>query len=253
LALFTIIVLFVLSSVIPYLVGVLVFDNPRPELEALSARSHIFAQSAVLFGIGLVVLLILSSIAIIVSTKVSSGATIGITTAIAIFIPITGFIGTFVSSEPYVRPIKLMNAKNTNSSQLNGIQKAITDIFKNVKLPAPSLKQLLFLTKVFNDYSQETLKMYTNKDYGLGRIALNNDESDIYKYLSFVDLNYQLGQLGKIAVDASLGKSSVSDEDIVLLSGKNPRLIKMPYTLKAKINATEVDAIFSKSEVENNA
>jgi hypothetical protein len=96
----------------------------------------------ILFSIGLVMVMILSSIALIISTKVSTGATIGIIIAIGVFIQITGIIGQFSTTAAYDTKFLQSNIGRKTDSLITDMRKSAPNKKSNYSEVAQTVNAL---------------------------------------------------------------------------------------------------------------
>jgi len=104
LALFTINLLFLAFMVLSYLISILIADKPLhfEITNSILYRNNLAPIVGYTFLLGMIPLIIISSISILISSKFPTGVSIGMTSSIGIIINITSAIGLFVPGSPYV-------------------------------------------------------------------------------------------------------------------------------------------------------
>lgn len=205
LALFTIISLYVIILISFYVFLVLIID-PGPQianLDILPIRDQIFAIGGILMVIILILTLMFSSIALILSSKISSSATIALVAGLGAIIPITGLIPTFTNKQSQsmiTKPISVLNAtKIPRDETINFIHQFIKDN------PSMNKTNILNLFKKVNDTYSEIESNNQNKY--IHNLGVSSGEKDIYGSLFYLDLNYQLSNIATIASDLLISKS----------------------------------------------
>ncbi|MCR8612893.1 MAG: ABC transporter permease [Mycoplasma sp.] len=205
-------------------------ENPEFNPD-LSLKHNLWKIALVLFAIGAVIILILSSIGLMLSTKLSVGGTVGITLAIGLIIPVSGIVGQFTNKIGYTVDFVERDALSSNrvnrrlesSNITDDTVKAANILYPDLSpiINSPAFNQLPESTqnavRQFNEANKgkkiETLEdlsayratltgfIYANQD--IIRLGVLNGEDVTYNNISFIDLQYQVSQLGKIARDAS--------------------------------------------------
>lgn len=113
LALLTILIIYTFIMALTFLFTVLIFDKGH-KFESLeingitfnTLRSQIIEISALMWAIWMVAALIFSSFALLISTKLSVGTTIGIVVGLGVVTPMTGMIGMF-TQKPAFAPLNV--------------------------------------------------------------------------------------------------------------------------------------------------
>ena len=201
----------------------------------ISIYHNLWKNIGVLFGLGFVILLIFSSISLIISTKLSAGATIGLVIAIGVSVQITGLIGQFSQTTQYDVGF-LQSSVNTRIKSYNN---SITKLAKkhnvdtNLKKYKEQIGQLdKVLTMIYTiSMAKKGVEIDAGKKapkkligLGLSSIGINNNKTVSFKFLSFIDISYQEYLLGNIADQVSSKKSPNSSiiEPFALASKQQP-------------------------------
>ncbi len=207
LALFTIITLYVFILISFYVFLVLIIDpgNRIANLDIPPISDKIFIVGVILMVIILMLTLMFSSIALILSSKFSSSATIALVAGLGAIIPITGLIPTFTNKQPQSMitvPVNPLNATKTPRDE--------TILFIEEVIGNPALNQesiLNLFDKVITSYDS----MEGNDGY-VNNLGVDSGQVDIYSDLFFLDLNYQLSNISTIASDLLIPKK---DSDFI--------------------------------------
>jgi len=184
--------------------------------EALSKKAWVIG--AIMWGVLLLLTTLFSSIAILISTKLSTSATVGIVITIGVIIPTTGFITTtfiksryestksswFVNNASIIKQLQdratpvidkqireILNSASKNNTWLSNIKKqmpnfSVSSIYKN-----------------FNKELVETKNALEGSDNILS-FATDTQEHDGYRAASFFDLNYQVQLFSNFASDRAI-------------------------------------------------
>lgn len=226
-ALQTLLVMYAFVSVFFLCMGIVIFDNGShiPGLKSMgvgSLKQNIWYASIYIFLILYLTSLIFSSLGIMISTKLSVGATIGIIIAIGVYIPISGLIGMF-ARKPEVSTPPLSNqqaslsvANSTIDSQLKS-----NPLIKNLYPDLQSKAHDLFVT-------QDTSSLYN--------AAMSSDQKDSYPNLYWLDLEYQFKLLSSYAYESLIPEkyaSAVQDSDQLQSAMSTPQSIKATGTINA--------------------
>lgn len=157
-------------------------DSPKALTEGISRFSSqiwwIFLSMSLIL---LLVSFIMSSIGLLISTKTSTAATIGIGTGLGVIIPITGLLSQFTIGQEYVTS----SSGDFEKFELT-YSKFVSPVIEEEGL-TPSIDAL---SEIINDPTN-----------GLTTIGIDNLETNPYKIWKYIDLNTQLRQLSSLASD----------------------------------------------------
>ena len=185
--------------------------------EALSKKAWVIG--IIMWGILLLLTMFFASVAILISTRLSTSATVGIVITIGVIIPTTGFITTTFIKQRY-KPTKSSWFTN-NASLIRELQAQATPVIDrelgklvNKFLPNnhPDFKD--YLSKIqshsiaelyanFNKELLETKKELEGRDNILS-FASDSYSHDGYRAAAFFDLNYQVQLLSNFASDRAI-------------------------------------------------
>ncbi|MGL6125110.1 MAG: ABC transporter permease [Metamycoplasmataceae bacterium] len=233
LALLTIIALYVFILISFYIILILIAD-PGPKianLDILPLRDRIFSIGAILMSIILILTLLFSSIALIISSKVSSSATIALVAGMGAIIPITGLIPNFTYKQPQSMVTMAVSPLNATriprDSTINFIQQVIVDE------PTLNKENILNLFDEVNSLYKEIESDKDNKF--IDKLSINSGEKDFYGNLFFLDLNYQLSSISSIASDLII---SESDRNLIAVGAMIGGYTQSP-TLSGRVDITQ--------------
>ena len=190
LALQTVLIFYALFTIIAFAGMTYLFDvgDKLSGLEYIgieTMKSKIIIVSTYIFIILLLIGLIFSSIALLLSTKLSVGATIGASIAIGVIIPITSLVGTFTRNNQY----KVVS--NQKGATLITTAQNFLDNLPHVQaLDDPELKAA---RDELNDLIEDKNSIYN--------LALETEEKNIFNYLWFFDINFQIQLLSSFAYE----------------------------------------------------
>lgn len=235
LALLTIIALYVVILISFYIILVLITDpgSKISNLDILPIKDQIFAIGAILMSIILVLTLLFSSIALIISSKASSSATIALVAGLGAIIPITGLIPTFTNKQPQTmitNPANPLNAtKIPRDETIDFMQEIITN---NSSLNKENILNLFAqVNSTYNEIESNKNNKYINK------LGVSSGERDVYGDLFFLDFNYQLSSIATIASDLLI---SESDKNTIATGAMIGGFTQSP-TLSGKVKITQND------------
>jgi ABC-type transport system involved in multi-copper enzyme maturation permease subunit len=154
LALFTIIALYVVVLISFYIFLVFLIDpgNQIANLDIPPIKDQIFVIGLILMGIVLMLTLLFSSIALILSSKISSSATIALVAGLGAIIPITGLIPTFTNKQSQTmitNPVSPLDATTIPRD------KTISFIEQIIQDPNLNKTNILNLFKEVSTYSEK--------------------------------------------------------------------------------------------------
>ena len=194
LALQTILLLFTFLISLTYGIAVAIFDKGDVihGLNLLGIHTLTSKLGSVMFLLWAILSLsglIFSSIALLLSTKLTVGTTIGISIAFGVVIPITGIIGMFTRHSEYY------SLQNNNLDFLNNSISKIEDM---------STKNMSAMKNQMKDFSIEYKKMFKkikSDPKSVYSMGLKTGESDGFKKLWPFDLQYHVSALSTLASD----------------------------------------------------
>ena len=195
LALQTMMVLFNAIVISFFALSVLLFDK-GDELAILTAigfstlKSNITSVAFFMFLILMTTSTIFTSLAILISTKMGSGATIGITSALGIIIPITGVVSTFTRNIEYTH---IENDSMTNTYNFISRLDQQTSDSSNNNVQLVDLEPLI---DSFKDLYEQV-----KSDDGLLGLGISTGETDGFKSSWFADINYHFQLFSTFASD----------------------------------------------------
>ena len=203
LALFTIISFYVIILISFYIFLVLLIDpgDRIPNLNIPPIKDKIFIVGLILMAIVLVLTLLFSSIALILSSKISSSATIALVAGLGAIIPITGLIPTFTNKQPQTMITNPINILNTSTIPRDQTINFIENIIDNPEL---NKKNILTLFQEV-DFHYDKIENDTENKY-VNNLGVSSGEWDVYNNLFWLDFNYQLSSIATIASDLLISK-----------------------------------------------
>ena len=203
LALFTIISFYVIILISFYIFLVLLIDpgDRIPNLNIPPIKDKIFIVGLILMVIVLVLTLLFSSIALILSSKISSSATIALVAGLGAIIPITGLIPTFTNKQPQTMITNPINILNTSTIPRDQTIDFIETIIDNPEL---NKENILTLFKEIN-FHYEKIESDSENKY-VNNLGVSSGEWDVYNNLFWLDFNYQLSSIATIASDLLISK-----------------------------------------------
>lgn len=199
LALITILVGYTAIIISFYDIFILILDPGKhiKNLTTSTISQNIGLIGIVLFFIILMITILFSSIALLISAYFSSASTIATVAGLGALIPVSGIMPTFAFKNDLVTI-----SKNIGSTLIGREPTNITQEYLN-KLPSLDINQkdkdyqIDNLFKMLNDSS----KKINNSEEYINNIALSSGEKNIYKNIFFLDFYYQLNQISSIATD----------------------------------------------------
>lgn len=178
--------------------------------------------------------LIFSSIALLLSTRLSTGTTIGIAIAIGVFIPMTGIISYFTKKvevekvanneleNTYTAMKSLDEIYNENSDALSDmLNKSIEDIstaLSNQGVNTSIIVNPNITTDViWNGINNSFMEFYNNakSNEGLSNVGVATGQKDAYSTAWVGDLYYQVGQISSLASNISIPDSLKNNASIM--------------------------------------
>lgn len=189
LALITSIIIYTFILSLSFLFAILIFDTGN-KIENLNIngipietlRSKIVPIAASMWGILIVASLIFSSIALLISTKVSVGSTIGISIGLGVIIPMTAMIGMFTQKPAYA-PIG-----SSSVTALRDLEDQLPDEVGDI------LGDIDFNALI--EGSPEAPTLYN--------IGLSTGDTDAYRYAWLADISFQVNTLSLIASNQAI-------------------------------------------------
>lgn len=231
LALQTLLLMYATVSVLFLCFGVMIFDNGSqiPELNAIgfkSLKTSIWYAGIFMFLILYLTALIFSSLGIMISTKLSTGTTIGIIIAIGVYIPISGLIGMF-ARKPEAYPISVQE------SSLQTVEKII-----QARLESNPL-----IEEMYPNLKQKTSDFMNNQDVtNLYNKALSADQKDSYHNLYWLDFDYQFKLLSSYAYESLIPQEYI--ETIRGQTGSLQNAMSTPQSI-SKLNVVNAKNYFT--------
>ena len=155
-------------------------------------RQNAALVSVYLWGIFMLMSIIFSSFALLISTRLSFGATIGLTIATGVIIPITSLVFTFT--------YKKSHDKISDGKALS----VIFDFEKEARSLGAKDSELNLPERYAQDKKHYfDLMMDTNSIYSLG---VATGETNGFKDAWYMDINYQISQLASFASESFVSK-----------------------------------------------
>ena len=231
LALFTIIALYVVVLISFYIFLVFLIDpgNQIANLDIPPIKDQIFVIGLILMGIVLMLTLLFSSIALILSSKISSSATIALVAGLGAIIPITGLIPTFTNKQSQTmitNPVSPLDATTIPRD------KTISFIEQIIQDPNLNKTNILNLFKEVSTYSE---KIENDKENNyINNLGVSSGEWDVYNSLFWLDFNYQLSSIATIASDLLISKK---DGDLIASAAMIGGFTQSP-TLSGEVKIT---------------
>lgn len=219
LALQTLLIIYSIVSILFLCAGVTIFDNGSkiPELKLMgigSLKQSIWYAALFMFVILYLTALIFSSLGIIISTKFSTGTTIGIITAIGVYIPISGLIGMFVR-KPEAYPISI-SAMNLDVAD---------------KLLSSELDKNPIVGDLFPDLKQKSEDFFsTQKSTDLYKKAISAEQKDSYSKMYWLDIDYQFKLLSSYTYESLIPKKYFEN---IKASGTLQNIIQTPEAIRS--------------------
>lgn len=214
-----------------YAISVYIFD-PGDKLENLAMqplKDNIWIVALILAMIIFVLSFFFSSIAMLLSTKFSSIATIATITAIGAVIPVSALIPTFTNSPEH----ELISNPNSLSFGSRDISKsgfdAVAEIL-NKKRNNLEYSNFLKLQKKLDDFSYEIDKNASEKL--IKNITIRSGKTNSYKHIYGFDLNYQLSMISSIALEPMINER---DKQIMAISQMTANFQSSP-SMSGKVN-----------------
>ncbi|MDK2819683.1 MAG: ABC transporter permease subunit [Mycoplasmataceae bacterium] len=230
LALLTIIAIYSAILISFYIFLVLILDpgNKIANLDITPLRDQIFYVGLIVMIIVFILTLMFSSIALILSSKLASSATIALVAGLGAIIPITGILPTFTQKQPLN-----MITPPVNVLSINKIPRQETITFVNSFIQDENVNSdniiNLFDTVKINDEIIDN-----NKNY-IKNLGISSGDSDLYSNLHFFDLNYQVSTIATIASDLLIPKK---DRDFIAANAIAGGFVQSP-TLGGKIDVSK--------------
>ncbi len=245
LALFTIIALYVFILISFYIFLVLIIDpgGNIANLDIPPISDQIFLVGLILMVIILMLTLMFSSIALILSSKISSSATIALVAGLGAIIPITGLIPTFTNKQSQSMITVPINPLNANKIPRDETVSFIEEVIGSSSINEASILNLF--KKVNTTYD-----LIDGNDEYVNNLGVNSGQTDIYSDLFFLDLNYQLSSIATIASDLLIPKK---DSDFIaaaaMMGGftQSPTLSGEVKVIKKNIPVSELSSMFLKT------
>lgn len=228
LALLTIIAIYTSILISFYIFLVLILDpgNKIANLDIPPLRNQIFAVGFIVMIIVFILTLMFSSIALIISSKLGSSATIALVAGLGAIIPITGILPTFTQKQPLNMITPPVNILSTNKIPRQETIAFINKIINDEDINNDNIIDL------FNMIKNNDKKIDNNKKY-IKNLGITSGELDLYSNLHFFDLNYQISTIATIASDLLIPKQ---DRDFIAANAiAGGGFIQSP-TLGGKIN-----------------
>lgn len=198
LALITILLGYTAIVIIFYEVFILIFD-PGYQIANLAMEpisKNIFIVGFILFFVILLLTILFSSIALLLSSKFSSASTIASVAGLGALIPVSGILPTFTLNNDYI-----VVSRNIGSTLIGKNPSEQTNDFLN---QLPSLSSVKFTTtslkNLFHELNKSATTINSSQEYA-NNIALYSGEKNIYSSVFFMDFYYQLNQISSIATD----------------------------------------------------
>lgn len=198
-ALQTLLLMYSVVSVLALCTGISIFDNGS-QISGLKAmgignlKTEIWYAGIFIFIILYLTALIFSSLGIMISTKLSTGSTIGIIIAIGVYIPISGLIGMFIR-KPEAYPV-------SNQQVISDIaHKSIDNEFEHNKL----------VSQLYPDLKNKVDQFFSTTDStDIYNLAVSADQKDNYKNFFWLDVDYQFKLLSSYAYESLIPEEYVS-------------------------------------------
>lgn len=202
--------LFSMFAIASFVVFTLIFDkgNSLPGVtDTLSNHlGVIFLMStAVLF----VATLIFSSLALLISTRASMSATIGVITALGVIIPITSLIGVFTKKAEFK---KIGNENLDGALTIFNMHKdEINDMLNDPIVQKIGGASVTIEAQKIYERFESFIHAYTDSTTGFSTLGVRTGEKNSYNVAWFSDINFQIGQLASIAGETVLPSSVVGN------------------------------------------
>ncbi len=215
LALQAISLIYTFITILAFIIFVSVFDS-GDEIHGLAENgistlsSKIFEIGGIMWAILIVMSLIFSSIAILLSTKLSVGGTVGAAISMGIIIPVSSLIAIFTRTVPYE---KLYNPEPSKLQiTLQGAKRAIES---EPTIPDVERKVIQDIidgaTKDLGDFTDAI----TKSPISIYNLGISTDDTDTFRAAWVIDFNFQVKRLAAIAAEKAtpaIVKAILDDE-----------------------------------------
>lgn len=195
-----------------YVIFVYIFD-PGDRLENLEIRplkTKIISVASILFAIIFVLSFLFSSLALVVSTRFSSVATIASITAIGAVIPVSAVIPTFTNESEQSLISNPSSIVYGNKQISNDSLKQISKIINKDELNSKNFSKLQKNISKFSDFVDKNANEHLIKT-----ITISSGKKNKYQYLYGFDLNYQLSMISSISLRPIITKK---EKELMALS-----------------------------------
>lgn len=259
LALQSMMLLYTFATILTFVLTTVAFDKGGEivgltQMGVKTLSSQIALVGLLMWSVLMVIGFIFTSIGLLLSTKLSSSATVGISIALGVVIPVTSLVAMFTVKPAYN---KVENNEALAFSKSFAHTKSIfQEKMHDLGIPTTKASGVLSLVdKVESLYSKAFEQLNSEKD-GLLNLGISTGGKDSFKFAWVGDINYQIKSLSSFAservVPDALKEALQSSSKVAVSTSLTTKVIKGSDKITAaKMSSMLKNAVVSLHEIQD--